>query len=73
MEKGYSDKGRCIIKNNGENMKQNSRCYGCVYCQMCDKEQEQKCASKEYILFTTEAQKRLCDLICGEIEKNDDN
>ena len=53
-------------------MKMCSRCYGCVYCQMCDKEQEEKCASQNYIMFTTDAQKELCDLICGEIE-NDDN
>ena len=54
-------------------MKKNSRCYGCVYCQTCDKEQEQKCANEHYILFTTEKQKELCDLICGEIEDNDNN
>lgn len=54
-------------------MKQNSRCYGCVYCQTCDKEQERYCASEHYIMFTTEVQKELCDLMCGEIEENVDN
>lgn len=54
-------------------MKQNSRCYGCVYCQMCDKEQEQKCANEHYILFTTEQQAKLCDLMCGEAEIENDN
>ena len=39
-------------------MKQNSRCYGCVYCQTCDKEQERYCASEHYIMFTTEEQKK---------------
>ena len=54
-------------------MKQNSRCYGCAYCQMCDKEQKQRCASQHYIMFTTEEQKKLCDLICGEIEEDVNN
>ena len=53
-------------------MKMCARCYACVYCQTCDKEQEQKCANENYILFTTEEQKALCDLICGEIENNED-
>ena len=53
-------------------MKNSPICYACIYCQTCDKEQEQKCASREYILFTTEKQKELCDLLCGEIE-NDNN
>ena len=55
-------------------MKQNSRCYGCVYCQTCDKEQEQKCANEHYILFTTEQQARMCELMgCYEVEENDCN
>ena len=52
-------------------MKRNAKCYGCIYCQTCDKKHEQYCESQHYILFTTDAQKELCDLICGEIE--DDN
>lgn len=54
-------------------MKNSPRCYACVYCQMCDKEQEQKCASQHYIMFTTEEQAKLCDLMCGEAEIEDDN
>ena len=54
-------------------MKMNSRCYGCVFCQSCDKENEKKCASQHYIMFTTKEQKDLCDLMCGEVEENDDN
>ena len=60
-------------------MKISARCYGCVYCQMCDKEQEQECANEHYIFFTTDAQKKLYDLLCGEIgdlicgEENDYN
>ena len=53
-------------------MKISPRCYACAYCQTCDKEQELKCANENYILFTTEEQKTLCDLICGEIENNED-
>ena len=53
-------------------MKMNSYCYGCVFCQSCDKEQEIKCASRDYILFTTEEQKELCDLMCGKIEEESD-
>ena len=52
-------------------MKMNSRCYGCVYCQTCDKENEEECASQNYIMFTTEEQKELCNLMRGEVE--DDN
>ena len=54
-------------------MKISARCYGCVYCQMCDKEQEQKCANEHYILFTTEQQAKMCDLMCGEVEIENDN
>ena len=53
-------------------IKQNLRCYACIYCSTCDKEQEEKCTNEHYILFTTEEQKTLCDLMCGEVE-NDDN
>ena len=56
-----------------KNMKQNSRCYGCVYCQTCDKEQEQKCANEHYILFTTEAQAKMCELMCGKVDEDDCN
>ncbi len=52
-------------------MKMNSICYGCVYCQTCDKENEKRCASQNYIMFTTEEQKELCDLMCGEAEDDD--
>ena len=54
-------------------MKMNSRCYGCVFCQSCDKENEEKCASQHYIMFTTEEQAELCDLMCGEAEVEDDS
>lgn len=53
-------------------MKQNSHCYGCVYCQTCDKENEEKCSKQNYILFTTDAQMELCELMgCGEVEEDD--
>jgi hypothetical protein len=48
-------------------MKKCAKCYACVYCQTCDEANEKLCASKDYILFTTEKQKELCDLLCGEI------
>jgi len=55
-------------------MKQNSRCYGCVFCQSCDKKNEEKCASQNYIMFTTEEQTKMCELMgCYEVEKDDDN
>ena len=40
-------------------MKLNPRCYACVYCQQCDKEQEEKCRNLKYALFTTEEDKKL--------------
>ena len=52
-------------------MKTNARCYACVYCQTCDKTQEQKCASQHYIMFTTEEQAELCNLMCGEPQDED--
>ena len=53
-------------------MKQNAKCYICVYCQECDKVQELKCRNMNYALFTTEEQKRMCDLMgCGEVEENE--
>ena len=53
-------------------MKNSPRCYGCVYCQMCDKENELKCASQHYIMFTTEEQAELCDLMCNNSEEEND-
>lgn len=53
-------------------LRENLRCYACAYCQICSKEQEIKCASRDYILFTTEEQKELCDLMCGKIEEESD-
>lgn len=54
-------------------MKKCAKCYACVYCQTCDEINEKLCASKDYILFTTEKQKELCDLLCGEIENETNN
>ena len=54
-------------------MKNLPRCYACVYCQTCDKENELKCASQHYIMFTTKEQAELCDLMCGEAEVEDDS
>lgn len=54
-------------------MKNCARCYACVYCQTCDKENELKCASQHYIMFTTEEQAKLCDLMCGKAEEEDDS
>lgn len=53
-------------------MKQNAKCYICVYCQQCDKIQEEKCKNLDYVLFTTEEQKKMCDLMgCGEVEEDE--
>lgn len=52
-------------------MKKSVKCYICVHCRQCDKEQEKKCRELKYILFTTEEQSQLCDLMgCGG---NDDD
>ena len=52
-------------------MKSSTRCYICAYCQQCDKEQEEKCKEQDYILFTTEEQKKMCDLMCGKVETDE--
>jgi hypothetical protein len=53
-------------------LKQNAKCYICAYCQQCNKEQEEKCKKLDYILFTTEEQKKMCDLMgCGEVKENE--
>ncbi len=52
-------------------MKKNVECYTCVYCQTCDKVQEEKCAELNYALLTTEEAKELCDLMCGTGEDDD--
>lgn len=49
-------------------MKPSVNCYICVHCQQCDKIQEEKCKELNYILFTTEEQSQLCDIMCGGIE-----
>lgn len=56
-------------------MKKSPKCYACIYCQTCDKENELKCESRDYILFTTEEEKQLCDLMgCNNIEvDNEEN
>lgn len=54
-------------------MKENVKCYICIYCQNCNKEQEQKCSKMNYALFTTEDDKKLCDLMCGTGEDDDGN
>ena len=53
-------------------MKQNLRCYACVYCLTCDEEQEKKCANENYMLFTTKDDVRLCELMCGEPQEDED-
>ena len=54
-------------------MKQNLRCYACVYCPTCDKEQEEKCVKENYMLFATKDDIRLCELMgCGEPQKDED-
>ena len=54
-------------------MKQNLRCYACIYCATCDKEQEEKCTNMNYALFTTENDTKMCDLMgCGEIQEDED-
>ena len=54
-------------------IKQNLRCYACVYCSTCDKEQEEKCANMHYALFATENDIRMCELMgCGDIQEDED-
>jgi hypothetical protein len=52
-------------------MKKSIKCYICIYCQNCSKEQEERCSKMDYALFTTEDDKKLCDLICGEPQDED--
>ena len=49
-------------------MRSNPKCYICVYCSQCNKVQEEKCEKMDYALFTTEEQKKMCDLMCGGAE-----
>lgn len=51
-------------------MKKNFKCYSCIYCSICSNEQEEKCESEDYILYTTKADKELCDMFCGKAEKD---
>ena len=54
-------------------MKISAKCYACAYCQQCNKEQEEKCRNLGYILFTTETQKLMCDLMgCNDEVNNND-
>lgn len=52
-------------------MKMNPQCYICVHCRQCDKEQEMKCRELNYILFTTEEQNQLCDIMCGKVDEDE--
>ena len=53
-------------------MKQNLRCYTCVRCPMCDEELEEKCAKAYYAFFATKDDIRLCDMLCGEPQEDED-
>ena len=52
-------------------MKKNFKCYSCVYCRECDECLEKKCQEMDYVLYTTEKDKELCDMMCGEVEQKD--
>lgn len=46
-------------------MKQNVKCYSCVFCRLCDENIEKRCSEDNYLLYTTQEDKKLCDLLCG--------
>ena len=55
-------------------MKLSAKCYACIYCKQCDKEQELKCRDMNYALFTTDADKKMCDLMgCGDETEMEEN
>ena len=53
-------------------MKKSIKCYLCIWCQQCNEEQEAKCAKLNYGLFATEDDKKMCDMLCGEPQKDED-
>lgn len=54
-------------------MKKSIKCYICIYCQNCSKEQEERCSKMDYALFTTEDDIRMCEPMgCGDIQKDED-
>ena len=52
-------------------MKKSVICYMCAWCRQCDKENEKKCTEMNYALFATEQEKEMCDLMCGEVEEDE--
>lgn len=46
-------------------MRENIKCYACVWFKQCDKELEEKCKERDYILYATQKDKELCDIMCG--------
>ena len=52
-------------------MKKSIKCYICIYCQNCSKEQEERCSKMDYALFATEDDKKLCDLMGCNIINNE--
>lgn len=51
-------------------MMQNAKCYGCAFFKECKKNEEymNRCIEHGYILYCTQADKDLCDMMCGEPE-----
>lgn len=51
-------------------MRQNPKCYGCGFFKECEENREimKKCTNNDYVLFCTEQEKELCDIMCGEPE-----
>lgn len=41
-----------------------NKCEQCAYLKQCDEFQKTNCKNMDYILFTTEQDKKLCDLFC---------
>lgn len=53
-------------------MKKNFKCYICAYCKECDEVLEEKCKSLDYVLFCTEEEREMCQLMCQEIEEDEE-
>lgn len=50
-------------------MRENFKCYACCWFKYCDENTMKKCIGEDYVLYSTEEQKDLCDLMCPNEEE----
>ena len=56
-----------------EMLKKNAKCYGCYHCHKNSCIGEDKAEQIRYACFATEKDIKMCNLMCGGIDNNENN